>query len=195
MEITLAIFGGAFVLAIIIGLIAGRSKPTSTYYPSVNRTPNLPSRHPEIPSDYEIDELPYVTANRKPDYSPTRNAPLLARDVSSQLRAKGMQSLYSNWRSCYFDMGKPYGQSVEAEVELIPEPNNQYDANAVAVVCEGWVLGYIPAELALSLKTLINSAGGVVRADAELWFDFRTRTQKRNSVRLLVARPFRIQAF
>lgn len=121
--------------------------------------------------------------------------PLLARDSNSQLRAKGMQSFYNNWKQCYFSLGSPFGQSVETEVELVPDPDNRFDKNAVAVLCEGVVLGYIPTELALSLKTLINSVGGVVRADAELWFDSRTRTAKRNSVRLLVVQPFRVQGY
>jgi hypothetical protein len=120
-------------------------------------------------------------------------APKLVRDSNSPLRAKGMKSFYNNWKQCYFALGSPFGQSVETEVQLVPDPDNRFDKNAVAVICEGVVLGYIPTELALSLKTLINSVGGVVLADAELWFDFRTRTEKRNSVRLLVAQPFRIQ--
>ena len=114
-----------------------------------------------------------------------------ATDKSSGLRAKGMKSYYPNWKRLYLQMGRPAGQSVETEVELIPDLNNRFDSNAVSVVCNGFVLGYIPIELAQSFRALIATSGGVVRADAELWFDFKNR-EKRNSVRLLIAEPYRI---
>ena len=116
--------------------------------------------------------------------------PFLVRDDASQLRAKGMQSFYQNWKNFYLAIGRPSGQSFEATVELIPEPNNRFDQHAVAVICAGWVLGYIPVEHSANIKACILSNGGIVRADAELWFDFRAR-QPRNSVRLLIATPYR----
>jgi len=116
--------------------------------------------------------------------------PHLVRDSASQLRAKGMQSFYNNWKHFYLALGSPSGQSFEATVELVPEPNNRFDKHAVAVICAGWVLGYIPAEYSADMKACIVSFGGIVRADAELWFDFRAR-QPRNSVRLLIATPYR----
>ena len=125
-----------------------------------------------------------------PTGSPT-SIPKVATDKSSGLRAKGMKSYYPNWKRLYLQMGRPAGQSVETEVELIPDLNNRFDSNAVSVVCNGFVLGYIPIELAQSFRALIATSGGVVRADAELWFDFKNR-EKRNSVRLLIAEPYRI---
>ena len=115
--------------------------------------------------------------------------PRLKPDQNSTLRARGMTRLYSNWRSVYFEMGSPYGQAVNAEVWLIPEKDNAYDSQAIAVAFGEVKLGYIPASYAPQLGSLITQAGGVVRAEAELWFDFRTR-EKRNSIRLLVELPF-----
>jgi hypothetical protein len=86
-------------------------------------------------------------------------------------------------------MGSPYGQAVTAEVYLVPDKANTYDPHAIAVVYGEVKLGYVPASHAPKLERLITQSGGVVRAEAELWFDFRTR-EKRNSVRLLVRMPF-----
>jgi len=124
--------------------------------------------------------------------SATTRSPKLKPDLNSQLRARGMTRLYSNWKKCYFLMNKPFGQQVLTEVVLIEEPENPNDVNAI-MVCYGYLkLGYIPREIAAALKPILTKSGGVVRADAELWFDFRSG-QKRNSIRLLVARPFSIE--
>jgi hypothetical protein len=119
--------------------------------------------------------------------------PLLKTDSNSTLRARGMTKLYSNWKQVYFDMGSPYGQAVMSEVYLVPEKDNAYDPHAIAVAFGEIKLGYVPASHAPQLERLITQAGGVVRAEAELWFDFRTR-EKRNSIRLLVRVPFALDS-
>jgi hypothetical protein len=180
-----------------LGEIVSAARPQSDLKGS-SRTQTKPSRAESIQAHKPSQTLPTSKVKSEPI---SRNSipksdgdtPRLAQDNNSQLRAKGMQSFYENWKNCYFALGKPFGQSVEIDVDLVAEPNNPSDKNAVAVVCEGVVLGYIPKELTRDLKALIVSAGGVVRADAELWFDTRNGADKRNSVRLLVATPFRLQ--
>jgi hypothetical protein len=132
----------------------------------------------------DIDTLNFKTSG---------HIPLLKTDNSSTLRARGMTKLYSNWRQVYFDMGSPYGQAVMAEVYLVPEKDNAFDSHAIAVAFGEIKLGYVPASHAPQLERLITQAGGVVRAEAELWFDFRTR-EKRNSIRLLVRVPFALDS-
>lgn len=41
--------------------------------------------------------------------------------------------------------------------QLVPEPTNKYDANAVMVVVEGIHIGYIPSERCLQVKKIIKS--------------------------------------
>jgi hypothetical protein len=139
---------------------------------------STPKARSQVASD--IDTLNFKTSGY---------IPLLKTDNSSTLRARGMTKLYSNWRQVYFDMGSPYGQAVMAEVYLVPEKDNAFDSHAIAVAFGEIKLGYVPASHAPQLERLITQAGGVVRAEAELWFDFRTR-EKRNSIRLLVRVPF-----
>jgi len=118
--------------------------------------------------------------------------PKMKYNPDSLIRARGMQRLYQNWRYCYFELGRPFGQTIETEVLLVCEPQNRYDPNAV-VVCLGNVkLGYVPAELAPGVSALLRQSGGIARADGELWFDYR-RGLKRNSVRLLIQKPFGFQ--
>ena len=132
----------------------------------------------------DIDTLNFKTSG---------HIPLLKADNNSTLRARGMTKLYSNWKQVYFDMGSPYGQAVMSEVYLVPEKDNAYDSHAIAVAFGEIKLGYVPASHAPQLERLITQAGGVVRAEAELWFDFRTR-EKRNSIRLLVRVPFALDS-
>lgn len=41
-------------------------------------------------------------------------------------------------------------------VELIPEPNNPYDPNAIAVIASGEKIGYVPRELCKTVSELIS---------------------------------------
>lgn len=47
------------------------------------------------------------------------------------------------------------------DAELIPEPDNIYDKNAIAVVVEGQKIGHVPAALCEQVKPLIKKAKGV----------------------------------
>jgi len=41
-------------------------------------------------------------------------------------------------------------------IELVPEPDNKYDPNAVKVVSEFGVLGYVPADKTLNVKSILE---------------------------------------
>ena len=126
------------------------------------------------------------------DVSVSARPPKMTYNPDSMIRARGMQRLYPNWRFCYFELGRPFGQTIEAEVLLVCEPQNRFDPNAV-VVCLGNIkLGYVPAELAAGMAAFLRHSGGIARAEAELWFDYR-RGSKRNSIRLLIQKPFGFQ--
>ncbi len=120
------------------------------------------------------------------------DAPLILPNENSQLRAKGMTKQYGNWKECYFRLGRPFGEMVRTEVFLAPEPTNPEDRNAVMVTYQDLKLGYVPREYAPAFREVILEAGGLARAKAELWFDYRNG-QKRNSIRLLVAFPLSVE--
>ena len=56
---------------------------------------------------------------------------------------KGMQRIFQ-----YNYINKP--------VELIPEPQNKHDKNAIKVVIAGELVGYIPREECLQVKQILN---------------------------------------
>jgi hypothetical protein len=152
----------------------------------------------DVRIDYVKTSIPKARSQAASDidtlnFKTSEYIPLLKADSNSTLRARGMTKLYSNWKQVYFDMGSPYGQAVMSEVYLVPDKDNAYDSHAIAVAFGEIKLGYVPASHAPQLERLITQAGGVVRAEAELWFDFRTR-EKRNSIRLLVKVPFALDS-
>lgn len=50
----------------------------------------------------------------------------------------------------------------DGEGALIPEPQNRHDPNAIGVYVDGYMVGYVPAELCRSVKALIASPHRVV---------------------------------
>ncbi len=53
------------------------------------------------------------------------------------------------------------------EAELIPEPDNQYDPNAIAIYFEGTHVGYVPASKCAKVKKLMDS-GTIVYVFADI---------------------------
>lgn len=46
----------------------------------------------------------------------------------------------------------------DMELDLVPEPENEYDPNAVAIVYEGVQLGYVPKRFSSEISALIDVA-------------------------------------
>lgn len=44
----------------------------------------------------------------------------------------------------------------DGSAKLVPEPENEHDSNAIAVVAEGIKIGYVPAELCSEVRDLID---------------------------------------
>jgi hypothetical protein len=58
------------------------------------------------------------------------------------------------------------------ELDLVPEPENTYDSNAIKVLKDNLMLGYVPAKIAKQLNPLPKNAKCVVvniKALAEPW--------------------------
>ena len=55
------------------------------------------------------------------------------------------------------ELGEMYGEDWnKVEVQLVPEPTNAYDPNAIAIYANDIQLGYIPAMVATHLSKSIN---------------------------------------
>lgn len=62
--------------------------------------------------------------------------------------------------------GKSDGGMLEAPAELVPEPDNPVDPNAIAVHVNGERIGYLPGGIAERMST---RRGGVLPATVQLW--------------------------
>ena len=53
-------------------------------------------------------------------------------------------------------------------VELVPEPDNPYDANAVRVLLQGQKVGYVPKSDSLPISTYLQMGRGLYGAVSEI---------------------------
>jgi collagen type III alpha len=66
----------------------------------------------------------------------------------------------------------PYGSEIMVQAQLIPEPTNRFDPNAVKVICSGWTVGYLPKDQAsryASILTALVDQGWTPQAQARVW--------------------------
>ncbi|CAL9380542.1 hypothetical protein SUDANB95_01047 [Actinosynnema sp. ALI-1.44] len=82
--------------------------------------------------------------------------------------------------------GKTRTGERETPAELRPEPNNRHDRNAVQVVVEGHVVGYLPREAAAEYHRPLRQVGRPASCRARLWWS-RERGDFRASVSLDLA--------
>lgn len=66
----------------------------------------------------------------------------------------------------------------DLSVQLIPEPENVYDPNAIKVIVEGKHIGYVPADKCLEVKEILNTrdikymdAFGSADDESDIWCD------------------------
>lgn len=57
----------------------------------------------------------------------------------------------------YYEDDRIYEYDIyDGTAELVPEPDNKYDSNAIAVVVDGCKIGHVPAELCAKVSKLID---------------------------------------
>lgn len=64
------------------------------------------------------------------------------------------------------------------DCDLIPEPENEHDPNAIKVVVNGKHIGYVPSEMCIEVRNLLTTqkiryitVGGSAEDDGEAWDD------------------------
>ena len=74
---------------------------------------------------------------------------------------------------------KPFGDRrvykykfMEGPCELVPEPKNPTDKNAVMVVCGGVHVGYVPADQAAQIKKLIKKYDATIKIHGGRYKEF-----------------------
>ncbi|GEE00973.1 hypothetical protein nbrc107696_14190 [Gordonia spumicola] len=92
------------------------------------------------------------------------------------------------------------GEELRTDVELVPEPDNEYDSNAVAVCVDGSRLGHLPAEVASrwvrTIRRITDSdctattSGRIYLSEQDDWSDWSATTpSKRIFVRFDILLP------
>lgn len=117
--------------------------------------------------------------------------PSLVGDGTFQLKAVGT-SYRQHELNMMFGPKKPRGVKELVVAELIPEPDNPYDANAVAVVIDDQHVGYLSRADAAALRNA-GVAARALMADGLVvggWFDMENR-EGHFGVRTDAADPFR----
>ncbi|QTF73416.1 hypothetical protein G8758_16435 [Arthrobacter woluwensis] len=73
--------------------------------------------------------------------------------------------------SIFLSLGRPEGGVTTQLAELIPEPQNRYDRNAVRVVVNGNQIGHIPQEVSSIFRGLCDRVGrgNVATVPARIW--------------------------
>ncbi|MEH1130055.1 HIRAN domain-containing protein [Micromonospora sp. CPCC 206061] len=67
---------------------------------------------------------------------------------------------------------KSGGSEIKVDVQLLPEPNNRFDRNAIAVWCGNHQLGYLPKEVApqyVSVLSGLVANGWTPQVQARIW--------------------------
>lgn len=66
-----------------------------------------------------------------------------------------------------FEGEKVYALDWDPDVRLVPEPENEHDKNALAVIADGVRIGYVPKKEAVRVRELMDS-GRITFVDAEI---------------------------
>lgn len=61
------------------------------------------------------------------------------------------------------------GADRAVNLQLVPDPTNPYGANAVAVWCEGWHVGYVPSGRSAELQPVIENIGMSLEVPGRIW--------------------------
>ncbi|WP_341266927.1 HIRAN domain-containing protein [Gordonia malaquae] len=92
------------------------------------------------------------------------------------------------------------GEELRTDVELVPEPDNEHDPNAIAVHVDGTPVGYVPAEVApLWVRTIRRisdsdctaiTSGRIYLYERDDWSDWSaSRPTKKTSIRFDILLP------
>ena len=70
-----------------------------------------------------------------------------------------------------------------ADVDLVPEPDNQYDPNAIKVIADGVLVGYVPAKKTKAVRKIMNEKE-IVKAQCQIYGgDYKVLNYDSSSIR------------
>lgn len=72
-------------------------------------------------------------------------------------------------RRLFDELGLPEGGVTQQVAQLVPEPSNPYDRNAVKVVIGKWHVGYVPSEISAEVAAALGASQGL--APTRVWAD------------------------
>jgi hypothetical protein len=92
------------------------------------------------------------------------------------------------------------GHNLPARAQLIFQEDNPYDPNAIAVLIDRWLVGYVPRDLAAGMRSAIltlNPEERPVTCDALVvggWMRDEGEDEGHYGVKLSLAHPLRVRA-
>ena len=173
------------VIAVIFVLLARYTKSyAAKKYGSANPAPApAPAPAPEAPAPTPTPAAPTNTIERKsiPEHKPTEDCDSYnfavagvyyhEKDIieglmdenpeydltKKEIEEDGLEDTYLYKYSVAF-----------ADVDLVPEPDNQYDPNAIKVVADGVLVGYVPAKKTKAVRKIMNEKE-IVKAQCQIY--------------------------
>jgi hypothetical protein len=109
----------------------------------------------------------------------TKGGELKARQVLTSLRSYPVEAVgESYYQDNLVKICGPYsrdGHLVELKANLVPEPNNEFDKNAIAVKISGMKVGYLDREQAKRVSAfMLENSVSFLKVDAEIKGGWRT---------------------
>ena len=111
---------------------------------------------------YHEDEIIEGLMDENPDYELTKK----------EIKEDGLEDTYLYKYDVAF-----------ADVDLVPEPDNQYDPNAIKVVADGVLVGYVPAKKTKAVRKIMNEKE-IVKAQCQIYGgDYKVLEYDSSSIR------------
>ena len=116
----------------------------------------------------KVEPTPAPRAQPAPSAAPGREVPI---DFREDLEVSGEAYYRDGIGKIFRSLGRPEGGVTMQTAYLIPEPNNQYDRNAVRVVVMGEQVGHVPQEVSASIARVCAGVGrgNVATVLARIW--------------------------
>ena len=111
---------------------------------------------------YHEDEIIEGLMDENPDYELTKK----------EIEEDGLEDTFLYKYSVAF-----------ADVDLVPEPDNQYDPNAIKVIADGVLVGYVPSRKTKSVRKIMDEKE-IVKAQCQIYGgDYKVLNYDSSSIR------------
>ena len=117
----------------------------------------------DVQPDLVADPIPQPVQEKDVKYFTVAGFDHYQNELASLLEEKNEEYSYSAKKMMEEYLGRIYQYEVEYRlVQFVPEPENEFDPNAIAVYCDGVKIGYVPIKNQKDVE-------GLTSAEAEIY--------------------------